>query len=217
MVAHLLKEAAAYLLRDSIDDQGYSGKNFSLRLVKKIRFNEAGFGVPLHLMLGEYLSDTLSGKQEKLIAEGWGWLPVYLSSKEKSFSPVQRYLQVIDYQVQIGDGGLAFPSLSPLNGNYGDYSSQLLHSAVNFSLLEHWGLEAVLEKAQAEALALNENRFAVGRMLKAKLAGMKIDFGRYSPQEAEILRELVGCSETKEKEQKGKLIFLSDFVSVAKY
>lgn len=217
MVAHLLREAAAYFLRDFIDNEGYSGKNFSLRLVKKIRFNEAGFGLPLHLSLGDYLDDCLSGKPEKLIAEGWGWLPIHLSSKENKFPPVQRYLQVIDYQVKIGDDGLSFPSLSPITGEYSNCSSQFLHSSMGLSLLEQWGLEAVLEKAQVEALTLDENRFAVGRLLKAKLAGAKLNLRGYSSREAEILRELTDSLETKEKEQKGKVIYLSDFVSLARH
>ncbi len=144
-------------------------KRNTFRIKRRMTLKDTG---SLHLssvelLLASYLSDQDEGKQEKLVAEGIGWIQLMHSSTGYFDSSADVACdKIVDFEVYVGKDGLALPHLKYVDGDlrgYITFDRTGLIEGVNS--LERAVLRRELSCAARNALDLTENRQNVGQLV----------------------------------------------------
>jgi len=137
------------------------------RIVKKLRFNEGMFpSDPLKLYLDGDIDEFRSGS-DFLVGNGWGWLAIspYQEGVREGGAP--RHLQIVDYDIFIGEEGILLPKLSYFRpeerGYHGSIHFDSSYSGMN--PFQKRALDRRVDLAMKNAVQLDENRLNVGKRL----------------------------------------------------
>lgn len=162
----------------------------------------------VELLLTDYLFDQNDDKQEKLVAEGLGWVQLMHSSNGYFDSSADVACdKIVDFEVYVGEDGLALPHLKYVDGDlrgYITFDRTGLVEGVNG--LERAVLRRELSCAAKNALNLTENRLNVGQLVTSQLRNSLIYLrGRH----LEAAKDLISGA-SKELEET-RIITLADY------
>jgi hypothetical protein len=175
------------------------------RIVKKLRFNEGMFpsdSVKLYLDgdIGDFKGDS-----DFLVGEGWGWLVINPPQRSEGNDSVIRNLQIVDYDIFVGDEGILLPKLSYFHpeerGYHGSEHFGPFYGELNPSSRKD--LDLRVERAKKESLQLDENRINVGKKLVRVLESRLPQLSGEKKELCELLLNSQDNLGEKEKERIG--------------